>query len=203
MWAERADKKLYTNPFSCKVSLEWVKLSLLGTSRERNIQHLCLFYCPSSLSYFSVKNFSHFFASTKMLHFIKEIVSWTSLILLGPFQDRIFYDSVIYMNKLNFFNHHICFVQLCQGLAEINRIMFHSIKTWIVLALCLLPIISGWSCCLVRLFCYYFLIWVHDTWFHFCSNSDVLMKRQHHWQFLLHAQNFLLLKVYRSAVCFW
>lgn len=55
-----------------------------------------------------------------MLRFIKEIVSWTSLILLGPFQDRIFYDSVIYMSKLNFFSHHICFAQFCQGLAEIN-----------------------------------------------------------------------------------
>lgn len=41
--------------------------------------------------------------------------------ILGPFQDRIFYDSVIYMNNLNFFNHHICFVRFCQGLVEINQ----------------------------------------------------------------------------------
>lgn len=38
-----------------------------------------------------------------MLGFIKEIIGWTSLILLGAFQDRIFYESVIYVNNLNFF----------------------------------------------------------------------------------------------------
>lgn len=55
-----------------------------------------------------------------MLHFIKEIVSWTSLILLGPFQDRIFYDPVIYMNKLNFFNHHICLYSSARDLQKLT-----------------------------------------------------------------------------------
>lgn len=46
--------------FSCYVSIRgWAtKLSLLGASGEADTQHLYLYYCPSSLSYFSIKSFS-------------------------------------------------------------------------------------------------------------------------------------------------
>lgn len=39
--------------------------------------------------------------------------------------------------------------------------------------------------------------------FHDYGNSGMLMKMQLHWQFMLWVWNFSLLKVYRSAMCFW